>query len=90
MECPKTPQEEEEMRVVPYALAVGSLIYAMLCTSPDICFMVGMVNRYQSNLRPTHWLAVKHILKYLRATRDYMLIYHCEDLTASGYTDFDF
>ncbi|RVW21514.1 Retrovirus-related Pol polyprotein from transposon TNT 1-94 [Vitis vinifera] len=39
-QCPKTPQDEEKMRRVPYASAVGSLMYAMLCTRPDICFAV--------------------------------------------------
>ena len=42
--CPKTPQEEEYMRKVPYTSAVGSLMYAMMCTRPDICFAVGMVS----------------------------------------------
>ena len=46
---------------VPYASVVGSLMYAMLCTRPDICFAVGMVSRYQSNLGPVHWQAVKRI-----------------------------
>ena len=45
-QCPKTPQEVEDMRRVPYALAVGSLMYAMLCTRSDICFAVGIVSRY--------------------------------------------
>ncbi len=88
--CPKTPQEEEHMGTVPYASAVGSLMYAMLCTRPDICYAVCMVSRYQSNPGPLHWVAVKHILKYLRRTRDYILVYHSEDLTTIGYTDFDF
>ena len=48
-QCPKTPQEVEDMRNIPYASAVGSLMYAMLCTRPDICYSVGMVSRYQSN-----------------------------------------
>jgi hypothetical protein len=78
------------MRDVPYASAVGSLIYAMLCTRPNICFAVGMVSRYQSNPRPQHWVAIKHILKYLRRTKDYVLVYQSEDLTAIGYTDSDF
>ena len=39
------------MRLVPYASAVGSLMYAMLCTRPNICFAVGMVIRYESNPR---------------------------------------
>ena len=78
------------MRQVPYASAVGSLMYAMFCTRPDICYSVGMVSRYQSNPGPKHWQAVKHILKYLQRTRDYMLVYWCEDLIPIGYTDSDF
>jgi hypothetical protein len=88
-QCPQTSQVEEQMRVVPYALVVGSLMYAMLCTRPDRCFTVGMVNRYQLNPPPQHWIAVKHMLKYLRRTRDYVLVYQCDDLTATGYTDSD-
>ena len=48
-QCPKTPNEIEKMKAVPYASAVGSLMYAMLYTIPDICFVVGMVSRYQSS-----------------------------------------
>ncbi|KAA0037612.1 gag/pol protein [Cucumis melo var. makuwa] len=48
-QCPKTPQGVEDMRKIPYASAVGSLMYAMLCTRPDIFFSVGMISRYQSN-----------------------------------------
>ena len=52
---PKTLEEENMMRQVPYASTVGSLMYAMLCTRLDICYSVGMVSRYQSNPRPKHW-----------------------------------
>ena len=45
---PKTSAKVERMRGIPYASAVGCLMYAMLCTRPDICFAVGMVSRYQS------------------------------------------
>ena len=37
------------MKTKPYALAVGSLMYVMLCTRPDICYSVGIASRYQSN-----------------------------------------
>ena len=57
--CPETLQENEQMKRVPYASAVGSLMYAMLCTRPDICFAVGMVSRYQSNPGQAHWKALK-------------------------------
>ena len=51
---PKTPAEIERMRGIPYASAVGSLMYTMLCTRPDICFVVGMVSRYQSDPGKEH------------------------------------
>ena len=89
-QSPKTAQEIEDMRKIPYASAVGSLMYAMLCTRPDICFAVGVVSRFQSNPGPEHWIAVKHVLKYLRRTRNLMLTYSGTDLTMTGYTDSDF
>ena len=87
---PRTEAEIERMRGIPYASAVGSLMYAILCTRPDICFAVGMVSRYQSDPDEEHWIVVKHILKYLRRTRDYMLVYHDKSLEPIGYTDSDF
>ncbi|GMP51894.1 hypothetical protein CsSME_00017944 [Camellia sinensis var. sinensis] len=39
---PKTQEENEKMARVPYANAVGSLMYAMMCTRPDICYAVGL------------------------------------------------
>lgn len=78
------------MRLIPYASALGSLMYDMLCTRPDIYFAVGMVSRYQSNPGNEHWTAVKHIIKYLKRTRDYMLVFHSGDLAPVGYIDLDF
>ena len=76
---PKTLEEENTMRQVPYASVVGSLMYAILCTRPDINYPVGMVSHYLSNPGPKHWQVVKHILKYLQRTRDYMLVYQIKD-----------
>ncbi|KAA0067886.1 gag/pol protein [Cucumis melo var. makuwa] len=89
-QCPKIPQEVEDMSNIPYASAVGSLMYAMLCTGPDICYSVGIVSRYQSNPGRDHWTTVKNILKYLRRTKGYMLVYGSKDLILTGYTDSDF
>jgi ATP-binding cassette subfamily B (MDR/TAP) protein 1 len=52
--CPKTLEEKEKISRVPYASAVGSLMYAMMCTRPNICYVVGLVSRYQSNLGQKH------------------------------------
>ena len=56
-QCPKTQEEKDRKARVPYVSAVGSLMYTMLYTRPDICFAVGMVSRYQSNPGPKHWTA---------------------------------
>ena len=52
--CPKTPKEKEKMSKLSYASAVGSLMYAMMCTHPDICYAIGLVSRYQSNPSQKH------------------------------------
>jgi hypothetical protein len=65
---PTSGKENEEMKKVPYASAVGSLMHAMVCTRPDIAHAVGLVSRFLSNPGKEHWAAVKWILKYLRGT----------------------
>ena len=45
-QSPKTPKEEECIKMVPYASTIGSLIYTMLCTRPDIYYVVRMISRY--------------------------------------------
>ena len=87
--CPKNPQEREEMSRVPYASVVGILMYAMMCTLPDICFVVGLVSRYQSNPGREHWKAVKRILRYLKGTMDYFLVYQGLELRLVGYSNAD-
>ncbi|KAL0546781.1 hypothetical protein IC582_016694 [Cucumis melo] len=89
-QCPKTSKEVEDIRRIPYASTVGNLMYAMLCTRPDICYAVGIVSKYQSNLGLDHWTTVKIIIKYLRRIRDYMLVYGGKDLILTRYTDPDF
>ena len=64
-------------------------MYAKICTRPDIFFTMGMVSRYQSNPRQTHWKAVKRILWYLKGTADYSLCYQGNDLHLMGYTNAD-
>ena len=53
-QCPKTQEEEEDMSYVPYASVVGSLMYAMVCTRPDIAHEVGVLRRFMSNPRKDH------------------------------------
>ena len=74
-QCPKTQEEEENMSRVPYESAVGSLIYLMVCTRPDIAHAVGVLSRFMSKPGKEHWRAVKQVFRYLRGTSDYGLCY---------------
>ena len=74
-QCPKTQEEEEDMSRVPYASAVGSLMYAMVCTRPDIAHAMGVLSRFMSKPGKEHWTAVKRVFRYLRGTSDYGLCY---------------
>ncbi|XP_070028757.1 secreted RxLR effector protein 161-like [Nicotiana sylvestris] len=89
-QSPKTDEEIEKMKVVPYGSVVGSLMYAMLCTRPDIYYAISVVSRFQSNPGREYWTAVKHIIKYLKRIRDYIPVYHSDELVPIEYTDSDF
>ena len=71
-----------------YQSAVGSLMYAMLGTRPDIAYAVSKVSQYSTNPNPTHWTAVKRIFRYLAGTPNRGLYYVGQGL-GSGYTDAD-
>ncbi|KAH9723668.1 hypothetical protein KPL70_007189 [Citrus sinensis] len=88
--CPSNEAERNEMSRVPYASAVGSLMFAMICTRPDIAQAVGAVSRYMANPGGEHWIAVKRILRYIRGTSDVALCYGGSEFTVRGYVDSDF
>ena len=72
-QSPKSKAEKADMMKVPYASVVGSLMYAMVCTRPDIGYAVGVVSRFMSNPGKEHWNAVKWILRYLKGTSNMCL-----------------
>ncbi|KAK9108126.1 hypothetical protein Syun_024137 [Stephania yunnanensis] len=87
--CPKTPHEREQMAKVPYTSLCWKPHVCNDVYKTDICFVVGMVSRYQANPGQTHWRAVKRILRYLKGTIDYSLCYQGNNLHLVGYTDAD-
>ena len=87
---PQTDEEKVRMTNIPYASAIGSIMYAMLCTRPDIAYALSVVSRYQSDPGERHWIAVKNILKYLRQTRDMFLIFDSASLRLEAYADSSF
>nr|GEY85659.1 retrovirus-related Pol polyprotein from transposon TNT 1-94 [Tanacetum cinerariifolium] len=92
-DCPIRDCDVERMSKVPYANAVGSLMYLMVCTRPDIEYAVSIVSRYLANPGKNHWEAVKWILKYLRGTANVRLIYgtdHGNHMGITGFVDSDY
>ncbi|GKB78474.1 hypothetical protein Tco_0945369, partial [Tanacetum coccineum] len=86
--CPKTDEELDRMSRVPYASAVGSIMYVMTCTRPDVSFALSMASRHQQNPSEGHSTAIKNILKYLRNTIDQFLVYDGEEeLRVTDYCD---
>jgi hypothetical protein len=89
-QCPSTDQEIEYMSRVPYSSAIGSLMYAMVCSRPDLSYAMSLVSRYMSNPGKEHWRAVQWILKYLRGTVDFCLKFGRTDKGLIGYVDSDY
>ncbi|KAG9442249.1 hypothetical protein H6P81_018103 [Aristolochia fimbriata] len=88
-----SPQNEKEkgyMLHVPYTSAVGCLIYAVVCTRPDISHVVSVVSRFMSNPGREHWQAVKWILRYLRGTSNTCLEFKKNNFRLVGYVDSDY
>ncbi|GAA0157280.1 hypothetical protein LIER_14583 [Lithospermum erythrorhizon] len=83
-------EDKDYMAKVPYASAIRSLMYAMVCTRPNIGHAMGIVSRYMSNSEKFHWEAIKWILRYLRATIDKCLYFGNDELKIQGYIDADF
>jgi hypothetical protein len=90
-QCPKNQYEIERMKSVPYASVLGSIMYAQVCTRPDLAYITGMLGRFQKNPGMKHWIAAKKVLRYLQGTKDLMLVYRKTDaLEIMGYTDSDY
>ena len=87
--CPKTQEEIEYMSKVPYSLAVGSMMYAMVCIRPDIAHAVGVVRRYMNNPGKEHREPIKWILRYLRGTANHALCFGGSETILQGYVDSD-
>jgi hypothetical protein len=74
-QCPTTDEDKKFMSKISYDKAVGSLMYLMTCTRPNISLAIGKVSRYMSNPGKVHWKAVKWILRYLKGTKDVGLLF---------------
>jgi hypothetical protein len=77
-----------------YQSAVGSLMYIMLSTRPDIAFAISVLSRFAANPNESHWKALKRCLRYLKATKDLHIVYGPfesdeDSINFDGYSDSD-
>lgn len=75
---------------VPFREAVGSLLYLMLSSRPDISFSVNQVSQFCEKPQNCHWAAVKKILAYLKRTSEHGIRFGPELTSLLGFTDADF
>jgi hypothetical protein len=88
---PKTEEEMNDMKNVPYRQALSSLMWLQVATRPDLSYTVNLLSRFANNPGQRHWDALKHTLAYLRGTVDYGITYrHKESLRPFGYVDADY
>ena len=76
-----------------YRKVIGSLIYLMTCTRPDISYSVSILSRYMQEPRELHWRFLKRLMKYVNTTRDLSLTFQKGKETKIkliGFTDSDY
>ena len=72
-----------------YRQLVGSLIY-LIATRPDLSFVMRFISRFMTVPKVEHWTAAKRVLRYVKGTLDFGILYsRSKDLRLCGYTNSD-
>ncbi|CAD6232026.1 unnamed protein product [Miscanthus lutarioriparius] len=90
LQCASTDEDFEYMSRVPYSSAVGSLMYAMVCSRPDLSYAMSLISRYMADPGKEHWKVVQWIFRYLRGTTNACLKFDRTGKRLTGYVDSDF
>ncbi|KAJ9539066.1 hypothetical protein OSB04_031799 [Centaurea solstitialis] len=88
-QCPVSSEDQDKMKLVPYASTIGSIMYALLCTRHDVAYSISVTSRYQLNPGEAHWVAIKNILKYMRRTKEMFLVFGGseDEISVTGYSE---
>ena len=85
-----TPKEAERIHAVPYAEAIGSVLWPAIISRPDVSYAVGALAHSIQNPTHRHWEALKQVIAYLGTTKDHWLVLGgLQDEGAIGYCDAD-
>jgi hypothetical protein len=90
----RSPDDSAPSPNVPYREAVGSLMYAAYGTCPDIAYAVQTLSQFNENPQTSHWAALKRVLRYLRGTTDWGILFSAPEgqstpIKVVGYSDAD-
>ncbi|WVZ13024.1 hypothetical protein V8G54_017554 [Vigna mungo] len=85
-QCPKTEEERKKMESVPFSNGIGSIMYGMVCTRPDVAHGVSVLSQFMVNPGPTYWEALKWMLRYIRGTLDTGLSFQ-NNFQGGGYIE---
>ncbi|KAL0412930.1 UNVERIFIED_CONTAM: Retrovirus-related Pol polyprotein from transposon TNT 1-94 [Sesamum radiatum] len=88
-QSPNSETEKERMKNIPYSNAIGSVMYLMVSTRPDIAYAVSCLSRFMSNAGLPHWEALKWLLRYLNGSMDIGIKFSklSDDVKLVGYVD---
>lgn len=87
----KENEEGIDTQVTPYLSAVGSIMYAMIGSRPDLAYGLGLVSRFMSKPGEIHWEAVKWLLRYITGSLGVHLVYTKDkDFLVQGFCDSDY
>ena len=88
---PTTAENRKRMKVIPYASAIGSIKYDMMCIRPIVYLAMSLARGYNNDLGVDHWKVVKVILSYLRGLRKYFSIMEViKEFVVKSYVDASF
>jgi hypothetical protein len=68
MKLQRNANGNDESKGFPYQQAVGSLMYAMLCTRSDLAYLISVLSQHMANPSMEQWMAIKRIFRYLQST----------------------
>ena len=89
-QCPTTPNQVAKMKGIPYSEAIGSILWPVVVSRPNITYATGILSQFIQNLGYAHWEGVKRIITYLNTTKNHWLTFRGTSKTlVEGYSDAD-
>ena len=82
--------DSDPINTTQYRQAIGSLMYLMIGSRPDLAYSIGKLSQHCENPSETNWIAVKRLLRYVKATSDFGILYQRKNnFRLEGFSDAD-